>query len=151
MRQVKTTSFAVQLSVALTSIIVASLASPGMSGADYGDAPPSNPCYVGFTVSCGDVHANGSRVCTSGANSVLCGDIIVFDQSVSDVMLAANGQAGQTGISMPCGTVTVWVHKFSCGTGGDSGVCHNHGVKQLTCQGRCPTGPNCTGGAIVPP
>lgn len=123
----------------------------GQSHADFGDAPAQNPCYQDYGRSCGAMHSMPGRICYSGTNAVPCGDIILIDDSVSDVKIAQSGQQGRQGVSLSCGTASVLVHKFACGTGSQSGICRDQGAKNLTCQGRCASGAQCTGGGIANP
>lgn len=124
------------------------LATPGYAGANPGEpGPPVQPCYANVTRSCAMLHAVEGRNCGSGSHAIPCGDIIISDNTISDIAAAASGQAGKVDLDIPCGNpVDVWVHKFRCA----EASCQDQGVKKFTCYGRCAIGADCVGGVANP-
>lgn len=90
------------------------------------------PCYVQFDMTCAELHADTSRVCTSGQNSTPCGDIIIDAGSIPDVGSAPPGQAGKRRIDTQGPSDTATIHKFHC----DGSSCVSDGIQEFTCQGR---------------
>lgn len=125
--------------MSLRPVLVASVVAATCVGV-FGQIVAFTPCYKNFLRSCGALHANTARVCVSGTTATPCGDIILIDQSVGDVM-AASGN-GRDRINTSCGTVTVQIAFFRC----DGSACNSLGAfAQRTCTSRCIEGSTCSG------
>jgi hypothetical protein len=123
-------------------LVIVAVSSQAFGFFPDGPGGPSQPCYANTSKDCANMHANLTRVCTSGSNAIPCGDVILTTSSVSDIKAAASGQAGQTGLTMPCGTGNATIDVYEC----SGGVCNlQYAAKAFTCQGRCTSGAACTG------
>lgn len=103
-------------------------------------------CFVEFERSCGALWTNSTRVCVGIGGAQPCGDVIVTDQDVTDVIAAPPGIAGRKGFSTNlqiCGSVTSMIQFMKCD---DLHRCVFDGSPvEKVCNNRCIIGDACVG------
>ena len=96
------------------------------------------PCYNWVFRMCGPIVANTGRTCSYGGSTFLCGDVILDDETVSDVKASSTGQVDP----VQGATVTVQIQEFKCDNATQSCIPDGPPIYK-TCTGREPDGDTC--------